>query len=195
MIKADIRINGKDVLRNRNIKLDDEDILREYMNQEAELFVGYTSNKKYEAIDRPFYSAVAKPNTVDPRHPYGVPRRFGRQKERTAAEVAAFNEYGGGYTPPRPFIRTCIQKNSRKWFNYFDKTWLQFPDIRQTLWKLGDKIKGDLSETVKEWSTPPNAPSTVMRKGFNNPLVDSGNMSSDFIEILVEGSGKGVLAE
>lgn len=177
------------------VKIDDKDILKEYINQKAELFVGYTDNKKYEAIDEPFYSAVAKPNTVDPKHPLGKPRRFGKRKEMTAAQVATFNEYGGGHTPPRPFIRYCAQKHARKWIRYFDKNWLQFPDIRTTFWKLGEKIRGDLSETVKAWSTPPNAPSTVMAKGFNNPLVDSGNMSGDFIEVMVEGSGKGVLAE
>lgn len=177
------------------IKIDDKDILKEYINQKAELFVGYTDNKKYDAVEEPFYSKVAKPNTIDPRHPYGQPRYFGKRKEVTAAQVAAFNEYGGGHTPPRPFIRTCLQKNFHKWVRYFDKNWLQTPDIRQTLWKLGDKIKGDLSETVIGWTTPPNAPSTVMAKGFNNPLVDSGNMSSDFIEIEVSGSGEGVLPE
>lgn len=177
------------------VKIDDKDILKDYINQKASLFVGYTDNKKYEAIDEPFYSAVAKPNTIDPKHPMGKPRRFGRQKERSAAEVAAFNEYGGGHTPPRPFIRTCVQDYSRKWLRYFDKTWLQFPDIRQTFWKLGDIIRGDLSKTVKDWTTPPNAPSTVMAKGFNNPLVDSGNMGGDFIEVIVEGSGEGVPAE
>lgn len=177
------------------IKIDDKDILKEYVKQRAAVFVGYTNNKKYEAIDEPFYSAVPKPNSIDSKHPYGVPRRYRKQKERTAAEVAAFNEYGGGHTPPRPFMRYCFQKNVRKWLRYFDRTWLQFPDVRQTFWKMGDNIRGDLSETVLAWSTPPNAPSTVMEKGFNNPLVDSGNMSGDFIEIIVEGNGKGVLEE
>ena len=177
------------------IKIDDKDILKEYINQKAELSVGYTRNKKYEAIDEPFYSAVAKPNTIDPKHPYGIPRRYSRRKEKTAVEVAAFNEFGGGHTPSRPFMRYCFEKNKRKWARYFDKNWLQYPDIRQTLWKLGEIVRGDLSETVNAWATPPNAPSTVMNKGFNNPLVDSGNMSGDFIEIRVDGDGRGVLEE
>lgn len=177
------------------LKIDDKDILKEYINQKAELFVGYTDKMQYDEITEPFYSAVAKPNTVDPKHPMGKPRRFGKREAITAAAVAAFNEYGGGHTPARPFIRYCCQKHRRKWIRYLDKNWMQFPDIRQVLWKLGDKIKGDLSETVKGWAVPPNAPSTVMEKGFNNPLVDSGNMSNDFIEINVSGTGEGVLPE
>lgn len=177
------------------IKIDDKDILKEYVKQKAELIVGYTDNKIYDEITEPFYSYVAKPNTVDPKHPMGKPRRFGKREAVSAAYVAAVNEYGGGHVPARPFIRYCAQKNFKKWMRYFDKHWLQTPDIRQTLWALGDRVKGDLSETVKGWSEPPNAPSTVMEKGFNNPLVDSGNMSLDFIEIKVNGDGKGVLPE
>ena len=148
------------------IKIDDKDILKEYINQKAKLFVGYTNKKQYDEVTEPFYSNVAKPNTVDPKHPMGVPRRYGKREAIAASDVAVFNEYGGGHTPPRPFVRYCLQKNARKWIRYFDKNWLQFPDIRQTFWKLGDKIRGDLSETVKAWSEPPNAPSTVMEKGL-----------------------------
>ena len=170
------------------IKIDDKDILSEYANQESELCVGYSDRHQYDAVDEPFYANVPMPNSVDPQHPMGVPRRYGKRKSVSAAQVALFNEYGGGHTPPRPFMRTCFDKNIRKWMRYFDKTFLQYPEISTTFWKLGDIIRGDLSETVKGWSEPPNAPSTVMAKGFNNPLVDSGNMSGDFIEIEVDGS-------
>lgn len=169
------------------VKIDDKDILSEYVNQKCELAVGYGNKHKYEAVDKPFYANVPKPNSVDPQHPMGVPRKYGKRKEKTAGEVALFNEYGGGHTPPRPFIRTCFDKNIRKWMRYFDKTFLQYPEISTTFWKLGDIIRGDLSETVKGWSEPPNAPRTVMEKGFNNPLVDSGNMAGDFIEVSVNG--------
>ena len=169
------------------VKYDDKDIIKEYLGQSSELFVGYTDKNKYDAVDKPFFANVAMPNSVDPAHPYGVPRRYGVRKEVSAAQVAAFNEYGGGHTPPRPFIRECVRKHHVKWRNFFDRNWLNLPELAQTMWKLGDVVKGDLSKMIKEWSQPPNAPATVMAKGFNNPLVDSGNMSNDFIEIQVDG--------
>lgn len=170
-----------------NVKIDDKDILKEYINQKATLTVGYSDKYQYDAVEKPFFSNVAMPNSVDPAHPYGVPRKYGVRKAVSAAQVAAFNEFGGGHTPPRPFMRETIRKYHRKWGNYFRNNFLQYPDLAQTMWKLGDIVKGDLSETIKGWSQPPNAPATVMAKGFNNPLVDSGNMSSDFIEIEVNG--------
>ena len=169
------------------VKIDDKDILKEYVNQHSELTVGYSNKNQYDAIDEPFYSAVAKPNTVDPKHPMGVPRRFSARKAISASNVAAINEFGGGHTPPRPFMRDCFKRYRSKWTRYFGKNVLQFPEVAQTFWKLGEVIKGDLSETIKGWAEPPNAPSTVMAKGFNNPLVDSGNMSDEFIEIEVDG--------
>lgn len=175
---------------NVKVKIDDKDIFKEYMKQNASLFVGYTQNKKYDAIDEPFYANVAKPNTKgDWGEKVGKPRLFGKRPAITAVEVALANEFGGKNRPPRPFVRYCIRKNMRKWLRYFDKTWLQYPDIAQTMWKLGNKIRGDLSATVWAWSTPPNSPRTIKKKGFNNPLVDSGNMAGDFIEIEVNGKG------
>lgn len=175
------------------VKIDDKEILKEYLKKNASLFVGYTQNKRYEAIDEPFYGNVAKPNTKGKwGEKVGTPRLFKKRPEMTAAQVAAANELGGGHRPPRPFMRTCFQKNLRKWLRYFDKNWLQTPDVSQTMWKLGDRIRGDLSETVIAWTTPPNSPRTIKEKGFNNPLVDSGNMSGDFIEIQVNGMGADV---
>ena len=169
------------------IKIDDKDILKEYINQKAELFVGYTNNKGYDAIEEPFFANVAKPNSKTFKNPMGTPRRYGRRKAISASDVAAFNEFGGGHTPPRPFLRTCFEKNVRKWNNFVRDRLVRYPEVETTFWKLGEKIKGDLSETVIGWTTPPNAPSTIKAKGFNNPLVDSGNMSLDFIEIQVNG--------
>ena len=33
-----------------------------------------------------------------------------------------------------------------------------------------------LKETIAEWSDPPNAPLTIERKGFNDPLVETGKL-------------------
>lgn len=162
------------------IKIDDKDMFKELKKMKsAVLEVGYFNEKKYEAIDKPFYSNVAKPN--------GKPRKFTRQAEKTAAEVAIANEFGGGKRPPRAFMRNCWGKNYAKWIRFVQDVLPQNMDIVKTFWKLGDKIKGDLSETILNWKYPPNAPSTIKRKGFNKPLVDSGNMSSDFIDIKVNG--------
>ena len=47
---------------------------------------------------------------------------------------------------------------------------------RQALGLIGEKINDDLKSSIVGWQDPPNAPSTVAKKGFNKPLVDIGDM-------------------
>lgn len=169
------------------IKLDDLDMYKELMKQSAEVKVGYFDDKVYEGVDEPFYANVAKPNSKTVKNPMGTPRKFGKSKTKTAREVATFNEYGGGHTPPRPFIRYTQQKYTKNWVGFVQDDLPVSMDAKETFTYLGKMIKGHLSDTVKGWTSPPNAPSTIKKKGFDNPLVDSGNMSDDFIEVRVNG--------
>ena len=38
------------------------------------------------------------------------------------------------------------------------------------------RAQGDLKQMIAEFSTPANSPMTIAKKGFNNPLVDTGIM-------------------
>lgn len=172
---------------NVKIKIDDLEMYKELCKQKAVVEVGYFDDKVYDAVDEPFYSNVAMPNSVDPKHPYGVPRRYGKRKAVTARQVAIWNEYGGGHTPPRPFMRYTFEHFKKNWVKYVQDDLPVTMDVKDTFASLGTMIKGHISDTVKAWSEPPNAPSTIMAKGFNNPLVDSGNMSNDFIQIKLDG--------
>lgn len=102
------------------------------------------------------------------------------------AAVAAWNEFGDARwsvnIPPRPFMRTGLG-------NYVTTT--AFKKIlagelklvfsgKRTINKVYDSIGKVLTEkvqeTILELNDPPNAPSTVERKGFNDPLIDTGFM-------------------
>jgi hypothetical protein len=41
---------------------------------------------------------------------------------------------------------------------------------------MGEGIKDQLTRAVIDFSDPNNAPSTVAKKGFDNPLIDTGIM-------------------
>lgn len=92
------------------------------------------------------------------------------------AAVAARNEFGGGKVPPRPFMRTCIEKRKRLWRKIVQDNLAKNPDIRTTLAELADQMVLDLQDFIRIWTNPPNAPSTIAKKGFNDPLVDTGRM-------------------
>ena len=50
-------------------------------------------------------------------------------------------------------------------------------DADAALNKMGKHIKGQLTESILSYEDPPNAPSTIRKKGFNAPLRDTGTMS------------------
>jgi hypothetical protein len=94
------------------------------------------------------------------------------------AQVAFWNEFGTATAPSRPFFRKMIADESPGWgalvaraaayYNYNGATVLNF---------MGEKIAEDLQQSIVGWQDPRNAPSTIAKKGFDKPLVDTGDMS------------------
>jgi len=93
------------------------------------------------------------------------------------AAVAFWNEYGNGRAPARPFFRTMLANESTGWALKMQKLYKATKgDGSRILGMMGDDIKGALKQSISTWSDPPNAESTVARKGFNKPLIDTSHM-------------------
>lgn len=104
---------------------------------------------------------------------------------KPVAMIAAIQEYGAPNAgiPPRPFFRNMIANKSSEWptaiagllraNNY---------DAEKVLQLTGEAIKGQLQQSIRDTNEPPLAPSTIARKGFAKPLIDTGHMlnSVDF---------------
>lgn len=79
--------------------------------------------------------------------------------------------------PPRPFFRTMIAENSPQWGETLGKQLVATNyNVNRSLRLMGTEMKGQLQDSIRNWSTPSNAPSTIRKKGFNDPLIDSGEM-------------------
>lgn len=97
----------------------------------------------------------------------------------SVAMVAAINEYGapGAGIPPRPFFRNMIAAKSGEWPRAIaDLLKTNDYDAAKTLGQTGEAVKGQLAQSIVDTNTPPNAPSTIARKGAAKPLVDSGHL-------------------
>jgi len=95
----------------------------------------------------------------------------------TVAEVAAKNEYGAVGVPMRPFFRTMVKSKKASWStNVANVLAVNNYDIDKTWQLVGEKITGQLRDSIRDWTTPPNSPDTIARKGFNKPLIDTGQM-------------------
>lgn len=94
--------------------------------------------------------------------------------------VGYYNAMGTSRIPSRNFIRGWLYKYRVKYTKSIaalSKNVLLAKitpiKARRNLGILGTK---DLKQTIRSWSSPPNAQSTVARKGRNDPLVDTGHM-------------------
>ena len=95
----------------------------------------------------------------------------------SVAQVAFWNEYGTATIPPRPFFRNTIAQHKDEWPKQAAALMeANGGDVRQTLELMGEGVKGQIVETIQNFHTPPNAASTVKKKGFDKPLIDTGTL-------------------
>lgn len=99
------------------------------------------------------------------------------------ANVAYKQEYGSPSEniPSRPFFRYAISMNKQKWSGILSNGFQHYDgDLELAMRATGKEIIDDLRESVRAWSSPPNSKETVDRKGFNNPLIDTGQLMNSF---------------
>ena len=92
------------------------------------------------------------------------------------ASVAYWDEYGAS-GPPRPFFRGMIASESPSWgTKVAHLAQATHNDGPKVLALMGEDIEGALKQSITSFTDPPNAPSTIKRKGFNKPLIDTSHM-------------------
>jgi len=104
------------------------------------------------------------------------------------ATIAKINEYGAsiqrGKTkviiPARPFMRLAAQSIKKKGPDVTRKLARKIVDgkidIKQALAQLGMFMEGEIVNSIKNGGWVRNAPSTIKKKGFDKPLIDTAQM-------------------
>lgn len=94
------------------------------------------------------------------------------------AAVAFWNEFGAPSKgqPPRPFFRQMIEAESSTWPDKLAALLAGGHDVEDSLALLGEDIEGALKQSIMSLSSPPLAQSTIDAKGFEKPLIDTGQM-------------------
>ena len=100
---------------------------------------------------------------------------------KKVAEIAAKNEYGdpSNGQVPRPFFRRMIAEEKKHWAE--DLVTLiraKDYDLESALDVFGGTVKEDLQQSIRDFTSPALRPSTIAKKGFAKPLIDTGNMLS-----------------
>jgi hypothetical protein len=97
-----------------------------------------------------------------------------KNPHKEAGNVEVVGDY---YQAPRPFFRTMIADESPHWGEDLGKLLVAREyDAVSSMKTLGEEIKGELVESIQALTSPPLAPRTIARKGFDKPLIDTGTM-------------------
>jgi hypothetical protein len=82
--------------------------------------------------------------------------------------------------PPRPFMRLAARKfmSLRKSIQkgIIDRALAGQITADQALERIGLIMEGEVVKSIRDGNWTPNAPSTVRRKGFDKPLIETGLM-------------------
>lgn len=117
---------------------------------------------------------------------YGMEVVAGMLKDSGKAEngasyvdIATWNEYGTGRIPSRPFIRIAADTNKAAWAKMAQQcvnNVIDGDNPRDAAQVVGHRMVEDIRKVFGSSELKANAPSTIAKKGRNEPLVDSGEM-------------------
>lgn len=84
------------------------------------------------------------------------------------------------HIPPRPFLRYTFDHYLDNWTELAAdlafKVFIGEINYQDVFPVLGDAIVKDIKRTIKEFSEPKNAPLTIANKGFDDPLIEKGEL-------------------
>lgn len=115
---------------------------------------------------------------------------------KSLIDIATAHEFGLG-VPQRSFIgawaderRADHEEHLRKLGEAIVKG--RVADVKVGLAQLGEAYVGEVQGRIAQGVPPPNAPSTIARKGSSTPLIDKGVLRSS-IAAKVDGQGSGAI--
>lgn len=99
----------------------------------------------------------------------------------TVLDVGIFNEFGTSRIPPRSFIRAWFDEAQEEGHRKLKELVAKVPQgesVDKALEKFGLWAVGQVQARIASNIPPPNAPSTVAKKGSSTTLIDTGQLRS-----------------
>ncbi len=96
---------------------------------------------------------------------------------KDVTEIAKKNNEGIK-VPKREFMIPATNKASNKTINITVNSIVGGMDEKQALSKAGIMFKNAIQREITNLKEPPNAESTILKKGSSNPLINTGLMRS-----------------
>lgn len=111
----------------------------------------------------------------------GMLRNSGKAENGASyVDIATWNEYGTRRIPSRPFVRISADTNKQAWTKMAQQCIngvIDGDSPTEAAQVIGHRMVEDIRKVFGDTSKlKANAPSTIAKKGRNEPLVDSGEM-------------------
>lgn len=127
----------------------------------------------------------------------GGDRAAGDGSDLTVLDIAIIHEFGApdaAYPiPERSFCRAYVDENReqiRAWLRALvARVFAGAITVRQAFEQLGARVAAGMQARISAGIDPPNAPSTVERKGSSTPLVDTGQLRASITYLVREKGG------
>ena len=93
--------------------------------------------------------------------------------------VIDFKTKEGSVTiPERSFMRSTFDEKEREWVAFLEERIERVfgfqMTVEQAYEQMGAKAASDIQSKIRDLRDPPNADSTIAKKGSSNPLIDQG---------------------
>ena len=96
------------------------------------------------------------------------------------ANYASANEFGTDTVPQRSFLRSTVAEHVARLRQNLVNASKAAIDLKGRRGRVAEKAAQELAKAIKDkirdLDSPPNAQSTIDRKGSNNPLIETGAM-------------------
>ncbi len=178
MIKASVTVEDKDLGMKALIRK-----LESAPDKAVDIGIQSSEDQKLVVI------AAANEFGARINHPGGTPYGYASPDAAKKRKVQ-FLKAGSGYKvlgitkphliviPARPYIRSTMDENEGLYFKTAEGLMGQMIDSDMTiddgLAIMGQMIERDIKRKIITLKTPPNASSTIRKKGSENPLVNTG---------------------
>lgn len=125
------------------------------------------------------YSALADVHQASVRAGFFEDQGKHPDSDLTFAELATVLEVGPEpHSRPRPFMRVAYEKNVEKYVRQvatlINDVLDEKTSVDDGLAALGETMQEDIKDSLIFGDWPPNMESTIKRKGFDFPLVETG---------------------
>lgn len=139
-----------------------------YPDGESVAFVGYVNEYGYEG-KIPKRQGVVRHIINEETGEFKNKGKFATKKKANFERQVTIPEYDLKI-PARPFFRSAVAKNRDKLGPMLIKFMGQGRSADEAMRLVCEHMVDELKESVITWEEPPNAASTIKKKGFNAPL-------------------------